>query len=181
MGHFFELIAELLFGFVKHTPDKMPDDITYKPDFIVKHPAKKNLARIFATVIIIGVFSTLWMIVKHETRYLFIVFVVLALALLVLSLISFSFRCNVTENILESSYWGLFKKRLQWSNAQCVRVIEKTEEKGVIIAIYDENGKCIIDLNTDMDNAWYVVKMAEEKNITIRQEKNLSLKQISHL
>ncbi len=181
MNNFFELVAELLFVFAKHTPDKMPDDIIYKPDFVVKHPTKKNLARIFATVIIIGVFSTLWMIVEHETRYLFIVFVALGLALLVLSLISFSFRCNVTENILESSYWGLLKKRLQWSNTQCVRVIEKTEEKDVIIAVYDESGKCIIDLNTDMDNAWYVVKMAEEKNIPVHKEKDLSLKQISHL
>jgi len=36
-------------------------------------------------------------------------------------------------------------------------------------------------LITDMENAWYVVKMAEEKSITIKQEKDLSLKQISQL
>ena len=43
MEHFFELVAELLFGLAKHSPDKMPDDITYKPNFIVKHPIKKIL------------------------------------------------------------------------------------------------------------------------------------------
>jgi hypothetical protein len=32
-----------------------------------------------------------------------------------------------------------------------------------------------------MDNVWYVVKMAEAKNITVKHEKDLSLKQISHL
>jgi hypothetical protein len=95
-------------------------------------------------------------------------------------LISFSFRCSVTETLLESSYWGLLKKQFQWSDVQCVRVIEKSDEKSVIIAIYDESGKCIIDLNTDMENAWYVVKMAEEKSIIIYHEKDLSLKQISH-
>ena len=181
MEHFFELVAELLFGLAKHSPDKMPDDITYKPNFIVKHPIKKNIARILATLIIIITFSLLWMIVKNETRYLFVIFVVLGFVLLVLSFISFSFRCSVTETLLESSYWGLLKKQIQWSNVQCVRVVEKTDEKSVIIAIYNENGKCIIDLNTDMENAWNVVKMAEEKSITIKQEKDLSLKQISHL
>ena len=29
MEYLFEIVAELLFGFAKHTPDKMPDDITY--------------------------------------------------------------------------------------------------------------------------------------------------------
>ncbi len=181
MGHLFELITELLFDFAKHTPDKMPDDITYNPKFIVKHPTKKNIIRIIATLIIIIVFSLLWMIVKHETRYLFVIFVILGFALLVLCLISFSFHCYVTESFLKSSICGLFKKQLQWNNVKCLRVIEKTDEKSVIIAIYDESGKCIIDLNTDMVNAWYVVKMAEEKSIIIYYEKDLSLKKISHL
>ncbi len=181
MEHFFELVAELLFGFAKHTPDVMPNDITYKSSFVVKHPIKKNVARILSTLIFIIAFSLLWMIIKHETRYLFAIFVVLGLALLVLSLVSFSFRCHVTESLLKRSFWGLFKKQLQWSDVKCLRVIEKTDEKSVIIAIYDESGKCIIDLNTDMDNAWYIVKMAEEKNIIIKHEKDLSLKQISHL
>ena len=44
-----------------------------------------------------------------------------------------------------------------------------------------EEGKCVIDLSTDMENVWYIVKMAEVKNITVKHEKNLSLKQISHL
>ena len=174
MEHFFELVAELLFGFAKHTPDKMPDDITYKPDFIVKGSTKKNLARIFASIVIIAVFSTLWIIVKHEARYLFAVFVVFGLILIVLSFVSFSFSCHVTESTLESSFWGLFKKKLQWNNVQCIRVIEKTEEKSVTIAIYDQSGKCIIDLDTELDNALYVVKMAEEKNIAIHNEKDLS-------
>ena len=93
MEHLFELVTELLFGFAKHTPDKMPDDITYNPKFIVKHPIKKNIARIIAPLIIIITFSLLWMMVKNETRYLFVIFVVLGFALLVLSLISF-FNCS---------------------------------------------------------------------------------------
>ena len=59
--------------------------------------------------------------------------------------------------------------------------ITKLAINDIIIAVYDESGKCIIDLNTDIENAWYVVKMPEEKNIVIKKEKDLSLKQISHL
>lgn len=181
MEHFVELVAELLFGFAKHSPDQMPDDITYKPEFVVKHPTKQTIARVIASLIIIVVFSVLCLIVKDDTRFLFAIFIILSLVLLVLTLISFSFRCVVTESFLESSYWGLFRKRILWSDIRCIRVVEKTDEKGVIVAIYNENGKCVIDLNTDMNNTWYVVKMSEEKNITIKHEKNLSLKQILHL
>ena len=169
-----------MFDFAKHSPDKMPNDITYKSDFVVKHPAKKNLARIFATLLIICIFVTMD-IIEHETGFLFAFFVILSCVLLVLSLISFSFRCSVTETLMESSYWGLLKKHTLWSDVWFVRIIEKTDEKSVIIAVYNESGKCIIDLNTDMENAWYVVKMAEEKNIDIKYEKNLSLKQIFRL
>jgi hypothetical protein len=70
---------------------------------------------------------------------------------------------------------------VKWSQVPCVRVIERTDEKNTIVAIYNEDGKCFIDMNTDMDNVWYVVKMAEVKNIMIKHEKDLSLKQISRL
>ncbi|MBQ8683792.1 MAG: hypothetical protein IJ518_04690 [Clostridia bacterium] len=184
MEHCIEFVMELLFGFAKETPDKMPDDITYEPNFIVKHPTKKKVATIVATLIMIIVFSLLWIFFKHDisgTGVLFAILTVLGFVLLVVLLISFSFSCVVTENSLNSSYGGLFKKKLQWGNVHCIRVVEKTDEKSVIIAIYDESGKCIIDLNTDMNNAWHVVKMAEEKNITIHNEKDLSIKQIAHL
>lgn len=181
MEHIVELVAEMLFGCAKNNPDKMPEDITYKPNFIVKHPIKKNVARILATLIIMIVFSVLWIITKDDTRFLFVGLIVLAFALLALSLIAFSFRCFVTESFLERSYWGLNKKHILWSDVQCLRVIEKTDEKRVIIAIYNKDGKCVLDLNSDMDNVWYVIKMAEQKNITIKHEKDLSLKQISYI
>lgn len=181
MEHIFELVAEMLFGCAKKNPDKMPEDITYKSNFIVKHPTKNNIARILATLIIMIVFSVLWIITKDDIRFLFVGLIILAFALFALSLIAFSFRCFVTESFLERSYWGLNKKHILWSDVKCISVIEKTDEKSVIIAIYKVDGKCVLDLNTDMENAWYVIKMAEQKNITIKHEKDLSLKQISHL
>ena len=75
----------------------------------------------------------------------------------------------------------MFSKHIEWDNVLFIRVVEQTNEKSVIVAIYNKDGKCVIDLNTDMDNVWYVVKMAESKSITVKHEKDLSLKQISHL
>ena len=74
MEHIVELILELLFGLAKDTPDKKPE-IEYVDHFIVKHPRKKTIARICATLIIVAIFSILWIFIKHETRYLFAVFV----------------------------------------------------------------------------------------------------------
>lgn len=181
MEHFIEIIAELLFGLVKDKPDKMPENISYNPCFTVRHPVKKTFAIIIASLIVIAVFSLLWIFVDNDTRFLCVIFIILFGVLLMLSLIAFSFRCFVTEQYIYKNYWGMFSGRIEWCNVSCIRVIEKTDEKSVIIAIYNNEGKCFIDLNTDMDNVWYVVKMAEAKNITVKHEKDLSLKQISHL
>lgn len=159
----------------------MPDDISYNPNFTVKHPTKKTIARIVATLIIIAVFALLSIIVDTDTRILYAIFIVLLGVLLTLTLIAFSFRCYVTEKHIQKSYWGLFSKHIEWKKVSCVRVVEKTDETSVIIAIYNDDGKCVIDLNTDMENVWSIVKMAEAKNITVKHEKDLSLKQISHL
>ncbi len=181
MGHIVELIAELLFGLAKDKPVKMPEDISYNPNFIVKHPTKKTIARIIATLIIITVFALLLIIVDADTRVLYIIFIILFGALLILSFIAFSFRCHVTEQHIKKDYWGLFSTYIEWTNVSCLRIVEQTNEKSVIVAIYNTDGKCAIDLNTDMDNVWYVVKMAEAKSITVKHEKDLSLKQISRL
>ena len=180
MEHFVELILELLFGLAKDAPDKKPE-IEYVDNFIVKHPRKKTIARICATLIIVALFSILWIFIKHETRYLFAVLVGLGIILFALSLFAFSFKCDIDDTeISRFSFW-LFQKKIKWQDILCVRVVEQTNEKGVIIALYNQTGKCVIDFNTDMENVWYIVKMAEQKEIEIRNEKDLTLKQLAHL
>ena len=88
MGHFVELVLEFLFGLAKDSPDKMPS-VNYIDSFVIRHPRKKTLVRICATLVLIVVFSVLWFLVKHETRFLFVIFAVLGFILLVLSVFSF--------------------------------------------------------------------------------------------
>ena len=180
MEHFVEFVLELLFGLAKDIPDKKPE-MEYIDHFIVKHPRRKTVSRIFATLIIVVVFSFLWILIKHETRYLFAIFVGLGIMLFALSLFAFSFKCDIDDiEISRSSFW-LFQKKIKWQDILCVRVVEQTNEKGVIIALYNQTGKCVIDFNTGMENVWYIVKMAEQKEIEIRNEKDLTLKQLAHL
>ena len=180
MEHFVELILELLFGLAKDAPDKKPE-IEYVDNFIVKHPRKKTIARICATLIIVALFSILWIFIKHETRYLFAVFVGLGIILFALSLFAFSFKCDIDDTKISRSFFWMFQKKIKWQDILCVRAVEQTNEKSVIIALYNQTGKCVIDFNTDMENAWYVVKMAEQKGIEVRNEKDLTLKQLAHL
>lgn len=181
MENFFEAVLEVVFGLAKDKPDKMPD-IEYMDDFVVKHPIKKTFMRICATLVVIVVFSLLWIFIKNEAKYLFAVFVVLGVILFILSFISFSFKCSVNEERLHRSYLCMFKREIRWEDIICVRTVEQENEKTIVIALYDHKGKkCVIDFNTDMQNAWYIVKMAERKGIEIRNEKDLTLRQISKL
>ena len=180
MEHFVEFVLELLFGLAKDIPDKKPE-MEYIDHFIVKHPRRKTVSRICATLIIVVVFSFLWILIKHETRYLFAVLVGLGIILFALSLFAFSFKCDIDDTKISRSFFWMFQKKTKWQDILCVRVVEQTNEKSVIIALYNQTGKCVIDFNTDMENAWYVVKMAEQKGIEVRNEKDLTLKQLAHL
>ena len=180
MDRFIKCILELLFGLAKDTPDKMPE-IEYVDHFVARHPRRKIYYRIFATLIIVAIFSVLWIVIKQEERALYAVFVGLGIILFLLSLFAFFFKCAIDDTNIYSSFFWLFRKKIKWQDVLCVRVVEKTNEKSVIIALYDQAGKCIVDFNTDMENAWYVVKMAEHKGIELKNEKDLTIKQIAHL
>ena len=175
MDFFIELVAEALFGSAKESPEEMPE-IEYKEAFFIQHPRKKILANICASLIGVAVFALLWILIEHETRYLFLIFAVLGTSNLLFATEAFSYKCFVDETeISQISFW-FFKKKVQWSDVSCVRVLEKTGDKTVIIALYNANGKFMMDFLAGMENAWYVVKMAEQKGIEIKKVRD-SLKE----
>lgn len=101
--------------------------------------------------------------------------------LFALSIYAISFKCYINDNEIVRTYLCIFKNKVKWNDIQCIRVVENTNEKHQIIALYNQNGKCILDFNTDMDNAWYLLKTSEHLSIQIKYEKDLSLKQLAHL
>lgn len=180
MEHFIEGILELLFGTAKHKPDKMPE-IEYKDTFVIKNDTKKIAMRIIASLIITIVFAALSFFVDHDTRILFLLFIILSMIILFLSLSTLSYRCVVTDETLSEKFFFLFKKTISWNDIICIRKCETTDDKNVVIALYDINKKCVLDVSSEMQNAWYLIKMAEHKNLEVREEKDLSMKQISSL
>lgn len=180
MEHFIEFILDLLFGLAKDSPDKMPS-IEYIDNFVIRSPRRKTLATICAILILTVVFSVLVFLIKHDIRFVFAVVAVLLFILLALYVYIFSFECYVNDIVISQKVLWIFKKKIQWQHIQCVRVVERTNEKNVIIALYDQTGKCVIDLDTGMENVWYIVKIAEHKSIDIKNEKDLSIKQLLHL
>lgn len=180
MEYVIEAILEALFGLAKTAPDEMPE-IEYTGTFVVKQPAKRTVMQLCGAAVLIVVFSLLWFFIKEDVRYVFAFIVGLGFILSLLLLVTGSFKCTVNEDRLRRSYFGLFKKEIKWKEILCVRTIEQKGERAVFIALYNQEGKCVLDFHTDMQNAWYIVKMAGHKGIEVRKERELTFKQIRKL
>lgn len=180
MEHFIEGILELLFGLVKKSPEKRPD-IELKNKFTVCH--NKVSSVIILTLLFLGsvLFLALSFFMVDDTRILFYIFSSLFVILFILFIFMFSIKCDVTLEGIQKTTLFFFKKEILWDSVFCVRVMEKDDESDIMIALYNYEKNCILDISTNMENAWFIVKMAEIKNIEIREEKNLTIKQIRKL
>ena len=107
MEHFIELFLEFLFGFSKNSPEKMPN-IKYLDNYVIKHNFKKTFTKVCITLIIIIVFSLLWIFIKHETRFLFLGFMILFAILFALSIYAISFKCYINDNEIVRTYLWIF-------------------------------------------------------------------------
>lgn len=180
MEHFVEGVLELLFSFVKTKPEKCPK-LDHKDTFIIQYNKTASFIILLLLFAVGIVFLGLFFLMDGDEKYLFIFFSAMFFLLLCLSVFLFSIKCCVTSEKIRKTGLFLFEKVVLWQNVVCVRKIEKTDESSVLIALYNQEGKCVLDISSDMQNAWQIIKMAEEKNIEILEEKYLSLKQISRL
>lgn len=180
MGHFVELVLELIFEHATDNPEEMPE-MDYKDSFTVRYYRRRTLVSFFLMLIWEGVFILLCVLIKDDTRGLFVVFACIGAILLVLSVYELSFKCYVDDTKISSSKWWLFKKKVSWQDVLCVRILEKSKEKTVAIALYSTSKRCMIDFNTDMENAWYIVKMAERKGIDVQKTRDLPLSKMGRL
>lgn len=179
MKQFVEGIWELLFGPSKNAPNKMPE-IEYKDSFIIKHNPKKIIMRIVLSFLVVIAFTLLFILGHNNALSSLYIFVIFVLIISGLALSTLFYRCIVTEETLSSKFL-IFYKRINWADIICVRKCENTKDNSTFIALYNSKRKCVLDISSEMENAWYVIKMAEHKNIEIRTEKDLSLKQINQL
>ena len=77
----------------------------------------------------------------------------------------FSIKYDVDNEKIAKTTLLFFKKQILWNEISCVRIIEKDDDSNVIIALYNNDKKCVLDFLSEMENVWHIVKMAEFKNI----------------
>ena len=65
----------------------------------------------------------------------------------------FSFKYDVTTEAIQQTILFVFKNTIIWKDIICVRIIEKSNENEVTIALYNQGGKCVLDMGTNMENA----------------------------
>lgn len=152
------------------TPESI-SELEYKDSFAVKFPTKKTVFWTVVAAIFALAFSLLAVFVRNDARFIFIVFALLSAGLLLIYLVELSYKCRVDETALCESYCGRLKKKILWENIIAVKRVEKKSGKTVNVALYDQSRKRVAEFDTNMQNAWYVLKMAERKNIKIVTEK----------
>lgn len=180
MEHFIEGILELLFSFVKSKPDKRPA-LELNNRFVVRYNKTTGIITLLLLFLAGIAFLGFSFVLDNDGKALFIIFSVLLFLTFFLSCFLFSFKYYVTPETIQKTMLFVFKKTILWKDIICVRTIEKSDENEVTIALYDQDGKCVLDIGTNMENAWYIVKMAQYKNIEVREEKDLTLKQMRYL
>ncbi len=178
--HFIEAVAELLFGFVKSKPDKRPT-IELKNRFVISYDKTTSIILLLLLFLAGTAFLVFSFVTDKDTKILFIIFSGLFFLVFFLFSFVFSFKYYVTPETIQKTVLFAFKKIILWEDIICVRIIEKSDEREVTIALYNKDKKCVSDIGTNMENAWRIVDMAEYKNIEIRKEKDLTIEQIQKL
>ncbi len=180
MEHFIELTLELLFSFARKKQKKCPN-IELNNEFTVSYNKIASIIILSVLFLAATLFFALSFFINNDTRILFYIFFALLLLVFLLFFYLFSVKYYVTHEKIQKIQFFFFKKEILWNDIICIRTIENDNDSNIIIALYNFDKICVSDISTDMDNAWYIIKMAEFKNIEIREEKNLTLKQIKKL
>ena len=177
----FEGLLEGLFGCFKAKPQKRPELIEHQEEFTVHISQKRKTVILSLYGFLSALFLFLSLLVDRDTAILFYIFGGLTFTLFVLMLFIYSNHYDITDDRVKQTRLFLPPKEILWRDVICVRIINQTDNDDIIIALYQKDKKLAIDVSTKFENAWQVVKMAEDKGIEIREEKDLSLKQIKHL
>ncbi len=177
MENLAELLLEILFGLHKDTPEQMPTDTRYTPEFSLSYRAKGISLVLFVMLTAVSIIFAF----RGDGLWFALLFAIPAIALLAIYIYQRSLRIDIDETCINERTFILFRKTIPWESVKCVRLIENDGEKHVTFALYAHDGRHLTDYVSDMRNFWLVVVMAERKGIEIRKEKNLSIKEIIHL
>ncbi len=139
------------------------------PVFVLRKPTwriVKNCVWMAITGVVLGVVMAL---VEGDILLLAWFLIVTAVALAVYVGVDLRRRVKVTEEALTVRRL-IGTDTIPWRHIVLTRVIRTVNVRTVDIALRDHMGDEVLRTDTDDPNAWYLVRMAEEKGIEIREE-----------
>ncbi len=169
IGDILGMIFGGLFGRPRRGEPEARPTLAYCPRFTVKKPR----GRVVGTTVVFMIFeSILCVIVAFFDRAMDIlpVFLIACAAMcLVYAVVNLLWRIQVTEESLVTRRM-LGRDTMLWYNLALVRVIRTVNVRTLEIVLRDKEGFDVLCVDTAYTNAWYLVRMAEEKGIEIREE-----------
>lgn len=169
MEKFIEKLISMIFGFTKDSTLKIPD-INYKNEYLISLYPSKAISKIISSLIILLLSVTLWFVVGDDNKNLLFIFILLGLAFFVFAIGSVSYSCKVNDEKLVEKTFFFFKKTTYWNNITTIVKEKSNRGKCIVISLLDRDGKCLIDFSTEMKNAWYLIKTAQNKKISIKNK-----------
>lgn len=178
----FEIFCEFTSGLIKSKPKQMPNDVEYNEEFSVYY--SKLLTFIVLTffgLAFVGFLLLGHFINDNDAEYIMYIIAACFLILFLISSFLFSIKCYFTTEKIVKTTLFIFKKEILWQDIILLRIIEKTDNTNVTLALYNKNKKCVYTVESNYKNAWLLVKMVEHKQIKIKKEKDLSIWKINKL
>ena len=174
MEHIVEFIAELIGNITgKCEPDKMPDDLEFKKEFVVQPYAKNMIGCILGVILCFAIAF----VCLGDSFAIAILFVVLGIILLIAALILHTGKYIIDDKKIICTRSPFKSKVILWDSVCCVKLFERTDDSSVTLALYSKE-KLLVDFISPMKNFWNIQKMAEHLGYQIIVETDPTLKKI---
>ncbi len=176
LGEIFGGIIEIGIDSIKSTKHRKMPDIEYKSEFTIKYKLKLVIVLLFISFVFIAAgIAGLVYISDPDAIPLFIIALIFGTVSLITSIFIGRFRCKVDKYELTLQKWFFIApKTILWNDIERLQKSRKDDDGALRFQLYDKSGKRILTCNTDMKNAYYLLKMAENKGVKITASKELN-------
>ncbi len=177
MEYIVELIAELIGNITgKCDPEKMPDDLELKKEFVVQPYPKSIVGWILVVILCFAIAPFAYL----GNGFAFAcVFVVLGIILLIIGAVLNVSKYKFDDKKITCIRLHKKNKVIFWDSVHCVKLYERTNDSSVALALYGKE-KLLIDFVSPMKNFWNIQKLAEHLGYEIIVEKDPTIKTILH-
>ncbi len=169
IGEILAMIFGGLFGRPRRGEPEARPTLTLCPVFVLRKPTWRIVKNGVAIAITGVIFGVVMAFVEGDIRMLVWFLIVTAVALAVYVGVDLRRRVKVTDEALTVRRF-IGTDTIPWRHIVLARVIRTVNVRTVDIALRDHMGDEVLRTDTDDPNAWYLVRMAEEKGVEIREE-----------